>query len=508
MDFNHFLSLLVPLSVFVLVFWTRRIILSLAVGIIIGALVVNLQNPFDIPFYIFEKVLSVFYFVDDSGAKEVNWYAIYIFLFLLMLGILPQVFIYSGGIDAFVSWARKVVKNQRSSEFLIFFAGIIIFIDDQFNALTLGRSVRPLSDASGISRERLAYIIDSTSAPVCILIPLSSWGAYIIGILEGSLPKDGSQSAILTLVTSVGLNFYAWFALMAVFLTILWRINLPIMHKNINVGFQESIEVSKHPNGSIYSLIIPIALLAFGTLGMIFITGYKNSPSTDIFSILSHTNTAFSVFFGGILALLSSILISMKVIRLGDYSQIIKQGLKISFPSVVILILAWGVGIIVRDDLQTGVYLSDFAKDFFGSKSINFIPLFLFVISIVIAFSTGTSWGCFAVMIPIGIDLTLASGGDIAISLAAVLSGAIFGDHTSPISDTTILSSAGTGCSVQSHFITQLPYASIAAMSTLVALIVWGLLQSFWLSFGIGLALLIGIFYQLKLRHSKELEIL
>lgn len=508
MDFAHFLNLLVPLSVFVLVFWTRRIILSLVVGILVGALVVNLQTPLEIPAYILKKVLSVFYYANDSGGLETNWYAIYIFIFLLMLGVLPQMFIYSGGIDAFVSWARKVVKNQRSSEFLIFFAGIVIFIDDQFNALTLGRSVRPLSDASGISRERLAYIIDSTSAPVCILIPLSSWGAYIIGILEGSLPKDGSQSALLTLIASVGLNFYAWFALVAVFLTILWRINLPIMHRNINVGSDESIEGEIRKNGSMYSLVIPIASLALGTLAMMLWTGYQNSQSSDIFTILSNTHTAFSVFFGGVLALLSSFLTSFKVIRAQDYPHILKQGLKISLPSVVILILAWAIGTIVRDDLQTGVYLSDFAKDFFGAGSVNFIPLFLFVISILIAFMTGTSWGCFAVMIPIGIDLTLATGGNVAIALSAVLSGAIFGDHTSPISDTTILSSAGTGCSVQSHFITQLPYAGISAVSAIASFVVWGFSQSVWLSFVVGGAILLGIFYQCKLRYSKELEIL
>lgn len=472
-----------------------------------GALVVNLQTPFEIPTYILQKVLSVFHYTNDSGETEINWYAIYIFIFLLMLGVLPQMFIHSGGIDAFVNWARKVVKNQRSSEFLIFIAGVVIFIDDQFNALTLGRSVRPLSDASGISRERLAYIIDSTSAPVCILIPLSSWGAYIIGILNGILPKDGAQSAIVVLISSIGLNFYAWFALVAVFLTILWRINLPIMHKNINIGAEEGVENQKRKDGSIYSLVIPIAALALGTLAMIFWTGYQNSKSTEIYAILSNTHTAFSVFFGGVLALLSSFLTSFKYIETKEYPQILKQGLKISFPSVVILILAWAVGTIVRDDLQTGVYISDFAKVFFGAESVNFIPLLLFIISILIAFVTGTSWGCFAVMIPIGIDLTLASNGDVAIALAAVLSGAIFGDHTSPISDTTILSSAGTGCSVQSHFITQLPYASIAAGSALLAFLTFGFSNSVWLSFLVGGVMLIGVFYQLKSRYGNELKI-
>ncbi|MCE3047558.1 Na+/H+ antiporter NhaC family protein [Helicobacter kayseriensis] len=504
MNFDQYLSILVPLSVFVLVFWTKRIILPLCVGIVLGAFVVKSSSPLEIPIYIFEKLLSVFYYV-DQGKRELNTHAIYIFVFLMILGILPQMFFYSGGIEAFVSWARKKVKDRRSSEFLIFIAGIVIFIDDQFNALTLGRSVRPLGDASKISRERLAYIIDSTSAPVCILIPLSSWGAYIIGILNGSLPQEGSQSALVTLISSIGLNFYAWFALLAVFLTILWRVNLPVMHCNVNVGIEKMQEVA--PCGRMSSLIFPIVALAFGTLAMIFLTGYLNSKSSDIVTILNQAQTGFSIFFGGVLALVVSFLTSKGKIAEEDYYLIFKQGIKISLPSVVILILAWAIGTIVRDDLQTGIYLSDFAKELLGNKSLVLIPLLLFIASIFIAFMTGTSWGCFAVMIPIGVDLSLSLGGDVSLALAAVLSGAIFGDHTSPISDTTILSSAGTGCSVQSHFITQLPYASIAAFSAFVSLLVLGIFDSVLLAFVVGGGMLVGIFYFLKTRYSQELQI-
>ncbi|ANV98762.1 hypothetical protein BBW65_04545 [Helicobacter enhydrae] len=502
---EHFANLLVPISVFVLVFWTKRIILSLVVGILVGALIVNWADVLHIPVYIFQKVLSVFYFPAENGGIEINWYAIYIFIFLIILGILPQMFIHSGGIDAFVAWARNKVKDTRSSEFLIFFAGIVIFIDDQFNALTLGRSVRPLSDVSGISRERLAYIIDSTSAPVCILIPLSSWGAYIIGILEGSLPKGVEQIPLIVLIESIGLNFYAWFALLMVFLTILWRINLPVMHRNINVNIEQGQVGEINPDGSIWALVIPIIALAFGTLAMIFLTGYLNTHSTEIFMILSNTNTAFSVFFGGILALLSSLVISK--IKRSEYKNIFKNGVRISLPSVVILILAWAIGSIVRDDLQTGEYLSSLAKSFLGGGGMDFVPLFLFVVSIFIAFMTGTSWGCFAVMIPIGVDLALSNGGNVSLALSAVLAGAIFGDHTSPISDTTILSSAGTGCSVQSHFITQLPYASIGMFCSLVSFVVFAITQSPILSFVIGGTLLVLVCYVLKRCYGDELKI-
>lgn len=195
MNLDSLLSILLPVIVLGLVFITKRLILSLSIGLLAGVLFVKYQTPLEIPSYLVEKLISVFRYIDHDKVY-INWYAIHIFIFLALLGILPQVFIHSGSINAFVSWARSKVTDPRSSEWIIFVSGCVIFIDDQFNALTLGRSMRPLSDASGISRERLAYLIDSTAAPVCILLPLSSWGAYIIGILNGSLP-DKSLSVTL-----------------------------------------------------------------------------------------------------------------------------------------------------------------------------------------------------------------------------------------------------------------------------------------------------------------------
>lgn len=448
MNLESLLSILLPAIVLLLVFLTKRLIFSLAVGLCLGAVFVNFHTPMQIPEYLLSKFLSVFRYVSE-GEVQINWYAIHIFIFLALLGVLPQVFIHSGSINSFVKWTHSKVKDPRSSEWIIFVAGCVIFIDDQFNALTLGRSMRPLSDASGLSRERLAYIIDSTSAPVCILLPLSSWGAYIVGILNGVLPDPSKSVGILS--ASIGVNFYAWFALFAVFLSILWRIHLPVMRKNFNVGVDLSeIERDAQKEGSMWALILPILTLVFVTLGMIFYTGYQKVQALEFQKIVENTNISLSVLIGGICATLFALLLSSKTIKSEEYVQIFKEGIKISLPSIIILILAWAIGDVVR----------------------------------------------------LGITLALHSGLDLVVATSAILAGAIYGDHISPISDTTILTSAGTGCSVQSHLITQLPYASISAICAFISFGIISWSNSLLLAYAVGGILLVGIFYYLKIRYE------
>lgn len=500
LSLESLLSIALPSVVLLLVFLTKRLIFSLGVGLLLGAIFVKYQTPLQIPQYLLSKFLSVFRYI-DGGEVHINWYAIHIFIFLALLGILPQVFIHSGSINSFVKWAHSKVKDPRSSEWIIFVAGCVIFIDDQFNALTLGRSMRPLSDASGLSRERLAYIIDSTSAPVCILLPLSSWGAYIIGILNGVLPDPSKSVGILS--ASIGLNFYAWFALLAVFLSILWRIHLPVMRKNFNVGVDLSvIEREAQKQGSMWALILPILSLVFITLGMIFFTGYQKVQMLNFRAIVENTNISLSVLVGGICATLFAILLSSKTIQKQEYVEILKEGIKISLPSIIILILAWAIGDVVRYDLKTGEHLSELIAGIGGENLLYVLPLILFVFSIIIAFATGTSWGCFAVMIPVGIALALHSGLDLVVATSAILAGAIYGDHISPISDTTILTSAGTGCSVQSHFITQLPYASISAICAFISFVILSLSGSVLVAYIGGGSLLVLVFYYLKKKYA------
>lgn len=505
------LSLLVPVAVIALVFITRRVALSLLCGIALGGILLFFNEPLKILLYIYQKLSSVFYVIQTSqdsaqSAIITNFDSIYVFGFLIILGILSQLILYSGAVNAFVEWAHKKVSSPQGSEFIAFVAGIVIFIDDYFNALTVGQISKSLNDANKSSRERLSYIIDSTSAPICILMPISSWGAYILGVMDKNVPKDFGDS-FFVLTQSIWSNYYAWFALICVFFTILWQINLGAMQRNVNVGVSEF--KSKHTHSkisSVWLLVIPILLLMFSIGGMIFYSGYKASESHAIMDILANTNTAFSLFWGGVLTLIISFVLSHRHLKIAYYFPIIRAGFLGMLPAIVILILAWAIGPVIRDDMQTGAYLANLSRDFFSSNVAIFTPAILFCIASFIAFATGTSWGTFAILIPIGVEVVSAGGVDTTLCISAILAGAVFGDHSSPISDTTILSATGADCSVQSHFITQLPYVCSVAIVALCSFIV-AAFSNVLMGYIVGIALLVGLLYFYKSKISKPLKI-
>lgn len=499
------LSLVVPISVIILVLLTRRVALSLLFGIILGGFLLHFSEPLLILKYIYKNISGVFYSVDSDGFS-LAYSSFFVFGFLILLGILTQIIIYSGAINSFIQWAHTRVKSPKSSEFLAFIAGIIIFVDDYFNALTVGQISKGLNDVNKSSRERLAYIIDSTSAPICILMPISSWGAYIIGVMDTSIPKNFGDGLLL-LSQSIWSNYYAWFALLAVFLSIFWQINLKAMQRNVNVGVKDLIQSHNfNKTSSIWLLIIPILSLIISISALIFITGFRACGELDLIKILANTNTALSLFGGGLISVLISIIISLKHLYLSYSYQILKRGFLSMLPANIILVLAWAIGPVIRDDMQTGIYLANLAKEFLSDGGIA-LAASLFLISAFIAFATGTSWGTFAIMIPIGVGIISAiPNGEsyLILSLSAILSGAVFGDHSSPISDTTILSATGAGCSVQSHFITQLPYVISVAIVSFISFIIASI-SNIFLGFVVGVLLIFGLFYFYKLK-SKPLK--
>ncbi len=491
------LSLVVPVVTIALVFLTRRVVLSLFLGIVLASIMLHYHNSIiEILIYIYKHIASVFYEYQND-TLIINAQSLYVFGFLFILGILTQLMSYSGGIAAFVQWARMRIKTQRGSEFFAFIAGIVVFVDDYFNALTVGQVSKSLNDANHSTRERLAYIIDSTSAPICILMPISSWGAYIIMQFNKNFEGD----SFVLLFSSIWGNYYAWFALLAVFLTILWQINLPAMQKNQNVDVSEYLDLTPHTGASVWLLIIPILALLCFIAGLIFYTGYLEGGELSIIGMLGNTDTGFSLFWGGFLALILTLLMSFRHIAWQDYKPIVQLGISSMLPACLILILAWAIGPIIKDDLSTGVYLATLSKAYLESSTINphiAIVVVSFAISGFIAFCTGTSWATFAIMIPIASSLAEVNNVDLILVISAVLSGAVYGDHASPISDTTILSATGAGCSVQSHFITQLPYVSIVAAITLVSFGVAGGLDSVLWGYVVGLLLMFGVFFVFK----------
>lgn len=504
---NSPLSLLVPLLVIIMVIITRRVALSLLLGILLGGILLFYNNPLDIFSYVYKNISAVFYSFNEENKLIVSFSSVYVFGFLILLGILTQIILYSGAINSFVNWAHKRVSTSRGSEFIAFIAGIIIFVDDYFNALTVGQISKQLNDANKSSRERLAYIIDSTSAPICILMPISSWGAYIIGIMDTNIPKQFGDSLFL-LTSSIWSNYYAWFALLAVFLTILWQINLPAMQRNVNVDVKDLLQKSNfnEKSSSIWLLIIPIITLVISITIMLFWTGYDASKKNTLMEILANTDTAFSLFYSGLITVIVSIIVSIKHLKLSYTWEIIKRGFLSMLPAIIILILAWAIGPVIKDDMQTGVYLANLSKELLSSNAIAFIPAILFLISAFIAFATGTSWGTFAIMIPIGVGIISSINGDIVLGISSILAGAVFGDHSSPISDTTILSSTGAGCSVHSHFITQLPYVCSVAFISFISFIIAGI-SSIFLGYIVGVLGIIATFLIYKIYLSKPINI-
>ncbi|GAA8003162.1 Na+/H+ antiporter NhaC family protein [Helicobacter pylori] len=490
------LSLIVPFSVILMVVFTKRVVLSLFVGILVSAVLMHSLHLSQLVEYIYHKITSVFYTYEPEKGLHFNLSNLYVFGFLIFLGVLSQVILKSGSVQNFVKKAKKYSKNAKTPEFIAFFSGIIIFVDDYFNALTVGQISKSLNDAHNSTRERLAYIIDSTSAPVCLLVPISSWGAYIMGIMNNDsspLLKDSFS----VLVQSLSSNYYAIFALIAVFLTILWQINLPSMRKYQNIGvkdFYSEQEESSSKLAPLSLLPLSILLLIVSISSLIFYTGV----------VLKNTDASFSLFYGGLFSLIVTYLLAYEFLEKGSFFKLMLDGFKSVGPAILVLTLAWAIGPVIRDDAQTGLYLAHISKEFLNNGGGVYMPLIFFSISGFIAFSTGTSWGAFAIMLPIGAGM--ANESDIILIVSAILSGAVYGDHTSPISDTTILSATGAGCSVQSHFITQLPYATIAMLCSAVSLGVASFMHSRSLALLIGVALLVGVFYLLKKFYGENLK--
>ncbi|MBH0306676.1 Na+/H+ antiporter NhaC family protein [Helicobacter pylori] len=489
-------SLIVPISVILMVVFTKRVALSLFVGILVSAVLMHSLHLSQLVEYIYHKITSVFYTYEPEKGLHFNLSNLYVFGFLIFLGVLSQVILKSGSVQNFVKKAKKYSKNAKTPEFIAFFSGIIIFVDDYFNALTVGQISKSLNDAHNSTRERLAYIIDSTSAPVCLLVPISSWGAYIMGIMNNDsspLLKDSFS----VLVQSLSSNYYAIFALIAVFLTILWQINLPSMRKYQNIGVKDFYNEQEEGSSKLAPLsLLPLSilLLIVSISSLIFYTGV----------ILKNTDASFSLFYGGLFSLIITYLLAYRFLEKGSFFKLMLDGFKSVGPAILVLTLAWAIGPVIRDDAQTGIYLAHISKGFLNSGGGTYMPLIFFLISGFIAFSTGTSWGAFAIMLPIGAGM--ANESDIILIVSAILSGAVYGDHTSPISDTTILSATGAGCSVQSHFITQLPYATIAMLCSAVSLAVASFMHSRSLALLVGMALLVGVFYLLKRFYGENLK--
>lgn len=491
------LSLLPPLVAIGLAILTRRVLLSLGLGILVGALLLNAANPLAALGDLAARLLALFWTLpaaNEAGLGSPEAWNLSILGFLLLLGAMVALVTLSGGTRAFGEWARRRIATRRDAQLMTVVLGAVIFIDDYFNSLAVGNVSRPVTDRQGVSRAKLAYLIDSTAAPVCVLMPLSSWGAYLISLIGGILAAHAitGTSALGAFVQVSMLNFYAISALLLVLATATLDLNLGPMARHEAAARQGRVydsrrgtppgnpAVTEHEGGRPRDLLVPIGVLVAATLAALLITGARGLAAEGLaFSLLGafeHTEVALSLLAGGLLGLATTLaLLWPRPAVRANLPRTLWLGLGTMWPAIQILVLAWLLTGIIGE-LGTGAYLAGLVE---GVLAPHWLPILLFLLGGIMAFATGTSWGTFGILLPIAGDLAAAT--ELAMllpMLGAVLAGAVFGDHCSPISDTTILSSTGAACHHIDHVITQLPYAGLGALVSLAGYLVVGLTGS------------------------------
>ena len=491
------ISLIPPLIVILLVIFTRRVIISISAGIISGALILCSFQPEQAVKAIAGSALQIVY---TDGIW--NFDNILLILFILGLGVLTAFIDKNGGTAGFAKWAEKRVKNAVGAQLLAFVLGIIIFIDDYFNALTVGEVSRSLTDRYKVSREKLAYIIDSTSAPVCSICPLSSWGAYIIALFAVILPRTAAP--LNQFIATIPYNFYAIFSLAVVAFSALWNINLGRMNDTASIKESQDDTASGHEEHA-SDLVLPIGILVVVSMGTMYITGRVFSGSWDIFQILQYASTYLALCAGCLTALLYTLYRYWHFHGTKLFSTA-RAGIMKVAGATAALLFAW-VLIDMIAKLQPGTFLSGLLVAYHISPQL--LPCLLFIFSAVMALATGFSWGVFGIMLPISVQMASTLGLETTMlycCLGAVLSGAVFGDHCSPISDTTILSSTGAQCVHIDHVISQMPYALFSAAVAAVGFLAIGYTNSLGAAFAVQVLLLAAVTALIVARRSHILE--
>ncbi|BDZ64165.1 Na+/H+ antiporter NhaC family protein [Agromyces mangrovi Wang et al. 2018] len=516
------LTLVPPVIAILLAIITKKVMLSLGAGVVAAALLIAAFNPLETLRLVWESFAEIFWV--DGGVN--TWY-VYILVFTLALGVIAAFIMMSGGTKAFADWAVERIKTRRGGMFLPAILGIVIFIDDYFNALAVGQISRPVTDQHRISRAKLAYIVDSTSAPVAVLAPFSSWGAYIMGILAPIVAASAlTLSSVQAFLGAAAANYYAIAAAVLVWLVIIFKADLGPMRREERRAIVEgrpyaegevvpgalSEDLPVHEPGAKRALVVPFVALVVGVFTGIVWTGVSAGGSWNVVDILASTDTSAALIFGGALGLVAALYYYFRYTTANPkfawntFGRGWWEGVKSMMPAVGILILAWMLGGLI-DALGTGVFLGELVE------SSNLSPAWLipivFVLAAAMAFSTGTSWGSFGLLLPIagGIVNAVDAPELLLPMLGAVLAGAVAGDHSSPISDTTILSATGAGANVITHVVTQLPFVGIAGGSAIVGYVVLAATDLIWLGLVVTLVVLAGCVFLVRLiRQPVERE--
>lgn len=496
-----FWALVPPVVAIALALITKEVYSSLFVGIVVGGL---FYSNFS-----FEGTIS---HVFDNGFLSVlsDSYNVGILIFLVILGVIVSLMNRAGGSAAFGRWASSKIKSRAGAQLATIALGVLIFIDDYFNCLTVGSVMRPVTDKHKISRAKLAYIIDSTAAPVCIIAPISSWAAAVTGFVEG---EDGFS----LFIQAIPYNFYALLTILMIIILAVSSIDYGPMAKHEKNAAEKgdlfttpgrpyaNVEgVSSIGRGTVIDLILPIiCLIVCCVIGMLYTGDFFNGA--DFVTAFSNSDASRGLAMGSFFGLVFTILFYTlrRVMRFEECMSCIPDGFKSMVPAILILTCAWTLKA-MTDSLGAAEYVASVMGGC-AKGLLNLLPAFIFLVGCGLAFATGTSWGTFGILIPIVVSVFSNSNPTLmVISISACMAGAVCGDHCSPISDTTIMASAGAQCEHVNHVSTQLPYALTVAAVSFLTYIVAGFTQSAWISLPFGAALLIAVLFVFRLLAKRR----
>ncbi len=489
-----FWALVPPVVAIGLALITKEVYSSLFVGVLMGGI---LYSGFS-----FEGTITHI-FEDGMISVLSDSYNVGILIFLVILGTMVCLMNRAGGSAAFGQFASDHIKNRVGAELATILLGCLIFIDDYFNCLTVGSVMRPVTDKFKVSRAKLAYLIDATAAPICIIAPISSWAAAVTGFVEG---EDGFS----IFVRAIPYNFYAILTIMMMIGMVLLKTEFGSMkfhEKNALKGdlyttpgrpydTEKAPEVSA--KGTVLDLLIPIiSLIICCMIGMLYTGGFFSG--VDFVTAFSQSDASLGLTMGSFFGLVITIALYQvrRVLKFSECMACIPEGFKSMVPAIMILSFAWTLKA-MTDSLGADVYVATVVAS--SARSfLNFLPAIIFVVGCFLAFATGTSWGTFGILIPIVVAVFENSNPNLMIiSISACMAGAVCGDHCSPISDTTIMASAGAQCEHVNHVTTQLPYAIVAAVVSFISYIIAGFVQSAWIALPIAIALMVIMMFVIR----------
>lgn len=494
--YSTFAALLPPLIAIALALITKEVYSSLFIGIAAGALFAANFKP----------VAAMDTLLNDGFISAVSDTA-GIFIFLVVLGILVALINQAGGSAAFGRWATKNIKTRAGAMIATFILGVLIFIDDYFNCLTVGSVMKPVTDRHKISRAKLAYIIDATAAPVCMIAPISSWAAAV-----SSYAPPGQGLSLF--IKAIPFNFYSILTFVFIIALTLMKFDYgPMKLHEFNAvnkddlftfgGETESQDITPNKKGKVIDLIIPIVVLIVVCFGaLLYIGGFW--AGDDFITAFSNTDATVGLPWGGIITLIIAMiyLVARRVVSFKDCMEAIPKGFIAMVPAMLILTFATSLKNITIGSLGAKVFVSDMMAGAAGLS--NFLPAIIFIIACIIAFATGTSWGTFGILIPIVTSIFPEGDPLLIVGMSACLAGAVCGDHCSPISDTTIMSSAGAQCNHINHVSTQLPYAITVAAVSFVGYLIAGFVPNWYITLPISIVLMIATLFVIKAITKKK----